>query len=287
MTSTINIHPKPHPTTMRKTFITAALFSILGTTPLQAAFNYLPTDPRGTAMSGAMTAIADNPYGIFYNPASTRKTSAGLAYTIPYGDSSLDNTTGAVNLSLFPMDPLGHLSAGINRYHADSYKEETVVIGYARTIVPGFHTGFSVSRMTQKINGSEDDSATGLNAGLQAGLSSVVTFGISAMNLNSPTIGAAKTKLPRTTLTGLSFKLPTGPLLTINSLTDPDRSGRLLVAGDIPMLNSVHLLVGGATNPSLFSAGAELEVSMLKASIAFSHDTDLGTTSSFGVTFSL
>lgn len=272
---------------MRKTIIISTLFSTLGATPLMAAFDYLPVDPRGAAMSGAMTAISNNTYGIFYNPASARKTSAGIAYTIPNGDSGLSNISGAVNLSLFPMDPMGHISAGINRYDADTYKEETITIGYSRTILPGFHTGFSISRMSQKFDGLDDDSATGINAGLQAGLSSALTFGISAMNLNSPTIGQAETRLPRTTITGLSLKLPAGPLLTVNSLTDPDRSSRLLVAGDFQILKSTHLIIGTATNPSLFSAGAEFEMSALKASVGISHDTDLGTTSSFGVTFSL
>jgi hypothetical protein len=272
---------------MRKTIIFTTLFSTLGATPLMAAFDYLTVDPRGTAMSGAMTAISNNTYGIFCNPASTGKTSAGIAYTIPYGDSNISNVAGAVNLSLFPMDPMGHIAAGISRYDASGYKEETVALGYSRTIMPGLHTGVSVSRMTQKINGANDDSATAINAGLQAGLSSALTFGISAMNLNSPTIGTANTKLPRTTLTGLSLKLPAGPMLTVNSLTDPDRSGRLLFAGEFRILNSTHLIIGGATNPSLFSAGAEVEMSMLKASVGISHDTDLGTTSSFGVTFTL
>lgn len=275
--------------TMRKTLTIAALCSLLGASPLQAAFNFLPPDPTGTAMSGAMTAIPDNPYGIFYNPASPRKTSAGLSYTIPYGETEHSSIAGAANLSLFPVDPLGNISAGFNRYHEASKDEETVVIGYARTLLPGFHTGVSVSHMTLKIDGSDDDSAIGLNAGLQAGLSSVVTFGISSMNLNSPSIGKgiAKTKLPRTTMTGLSFKLPTGTLLTVNTLTDPDRSGRILAAGDFPVQKSLHLMIGAATNPSLFSAGAGFELSMLKVSAAISHDTDLGTTSSFGLSMSL
>lgn len=277
---------------MRKTFITAALFSILGATPIHAAFNYFPPDPQGTAMSGAMVAITNNPFGVFYNPASARKTMAGIAYTIPYGDSALGNFSAAANISLFPFDPLGDMSVGINRYDNDNYKEKSIVFGYARTIIPGLHTGISMTHMKLETDGNDEDTAIGFNAGLQAGLSSVLTFGISATNINTPDIGApnignTNIKLETTTLTGLALKLPTGALLTVNTLSEPDRSTRLLAAGDFPVQPSLRVMVGVGTNPSLFSAGVTMDFDMVKATAAFSHDTDLGTTSSVGLSMSL
>jgi hypothetical protein len=271
---------------MRKAFVIAGLYGLFCAEPLQAAFNYFPVDPKGTAMSGAMTAIPGNAWGIFCNPASPAAgglSSAGISYTIPYGDSDLGNFSGAVSLSRLPFDEHGTISTGMNRYHADSYHEETIVAGYGRELLPSVRAGISVSLMSQKIDGYGKKSATGINAGLQVEITSALTFGISSMNLNSPTIGSIKSKLPRTTLTGLAYRLETGSVLTVNSLTDPDRSGRLLVAGDFPVYRSLHLMIGAASNPSLISAGASFGSDTLKATAAVSRDIDLGTTSSFGV----
>jgi len=274
------------PVIMRKTFIIAGFYSLFCTTPLQAAFNCFPVDPKGTAMSGAMTALPGNAWGIFCNPASPAagsRSSAGISCTIPYGDSRLGNFSGAVSVRKLPFDEHGVISAGMNRYHAENYHEETIVAGYAHELLPSVRAGISVSRLSQKISGFGENSTTGIGAGLQAEITSALTFGFSSMNLNSPAIGSLKTKLPRTTLTGLAYRLETGSVLTVNALTDPDRSGRLLAAGEFPLYRSVHLMIGAAGNPSLISAGTSFGSDTIKATIAVSRDIDLGTTSSIGV----
>ncbi|MBN1929907.1 MAG: hypothetical protein JW764_10245 [Chlorobiaceae bacterium] len=269
---------------MRKSALLSALIPVFFTSPLHAAFNALPVDPRGIAMSGATTALPDNPWGLFYNPATTgRQSGAALSYTIPYGDEDLSSIAGAVNLSRLPFDPEGTVSLGMSRHNATGYHETTWIAGYGREVLPSIRLGVSLSRMTQKFDGFGDDSATGINAGLQARITPLVTLGISSMNLNSPTIGESGFRLPRTTLAGLTFHFPTGSLLTVNALTDPDRSSRLLAAGDFAVAPMTRLMVGLATNPSLISAGASFGTGALKATAAISRDLDLGTTSSFGV----
>ena len=270
---------------MRKAITLAGLCCLVCPSSLEAAFDYMPVDPKGIAMSGAMTALSGNAWGVFCNPASTvdGRSAAGISWNDPYGDSKLGNLSGAISLRKLPFDEHGSLSIGVNRYNASQYHEETVVAGYARELIPKVRAGISISRMTQKIDGFGENSATGVNAGLQADLTSALTFGIGSMNLNAPTISAAKTKLSRTTLTGLSYRLETGNILTVNAQTAPGRSARLLAAGEFTMYRSLHLMVGAATNPSLISAGASFGSKMLKATAAVSRNIDLGTTSAFGV----
>lgn len=269
---------------MKKSALHAVLLSLFFASPLYAAFDYLPVDARGTAMSGATTALSDNTWGIFSNPAATgHRSSAAVNYTIPYGDSDLGNIAGALNLSSLPFDPNGTISVGISRYSANDYHETTCIVGYGREILPSVRLGVSISRMTQKFDGFSDDSATGINAGIQAELTPIVSLGISSMNLNSPTIGESDTHLPRTTLTGLAFHFPTGSLLTVNALTDPDRSSRLLAAGDFVVAPMTHVMIGVGTNPSLISGGFSFGTDAIKATIAVSRNLDLGTTSSFGL----
>ena len=269
---------------MRKTVLVTTLFSLLFASPLQAGFRYLSVDPLGTAMSGATAALPDNPWGIFYNPAATGgQTGAAISYSIPYDDSDLSDVAGAVNLSSLPFDSDGTWSVGLNRYSANDYHETTWLAGYARELLPSVRIGVSIARMTQKFDGFGDDSATGINAGLQASLSPMVTLGISSMNLNSPTIGETDLHLPRTTLAGATFHFPTGSLLTVNLQTDPVRSSRLLAGGDFVVAPMTHLMIGLGTNPSLISGGASFGLGPVKAIATVSHDIDLGTTSSVGV----
>jgi hypothetical protein len=268
---------------MRKAFIIAGFYSLFCPNSLQAAFDYVPVDPKGVAMSGAMTALSGNAWGVFYNPASSAngRSAAGISYAVPYGDSTLGNLSGAISLGKLPFDKHGVFSVGLNRYHADSYREESIVAGYARELLPSVRVGVSVARLSQKIDGFGENSATGINAGLQASVTSALTFGISSMNLNAPTIGGSK--LPRTTLTGLSYRFETGSILTVSAQSDPARPARLLAAGEFPVYRSLHLMAGTATNPSLISAGASFGSETLKATAALSRNIDLGTTRSFGL----
>jgi hypothetical protein len=275
---------------MRKTPILLALCSLLCTSPLYASFEHTPVDPKGLAMAGAMTAVTGNAFGIFYNPASTTPdggTEAGISCTVPYGDAELRNVAGGLCISRLPFDRTGTLSAGMNRYGKDGYREQTVVAGYSRAVFPSIRAGVSVSGMSLRIRGINDEAATGINAGLQAELMPGLILGISSMNINSPKIGESRVPLPRTTLTGISCRLASGSLLTVNAVTDPDRTGRLSAAGDFPVHGNLHVMIGMATNPSVVSTGAEFRTGALRATLAVSRDIDLGTTSSCGIELAL
>jgi hypothetical protein len=275
---------------MCKIPIMLTLCSIMHACPLYASFEQANADPRGIAMSGAMTAITGDAFGIFYNPASTAKTGkteAGLAYTMPYGDADQGNVTGGVCIPVLPIDRNGALSAGVKRYRTDGYREQAILVGYARSVTSAIRVGISVSGLSVRMSGIEDETATGINVGLQAELKPGLVFGISSMNINSPGIGASKMPVPRTTLTGVSYRLATGTLLTVNAMTTPDGPGRLLAAGDIPVTGSLHMMVGMATNPSIISAGAGFGTGALQTTMAVSRDIDLGTTYSCGFAVAL
>ena len=271
---------------MHKTPILLALCCTMCTRPLFASFEYSPTDPGSLGMAGAMTALPADAYGIFHNPASPSTgtgVDAGVAWTLPYGDPDLKTLAGGFSYSRLPFDRNGALSVGVIRHGGDNYREETFVAGYSRALTGAIRAGFSVSRLSQEMRGSGSDSTTGVNAGLQAEVQPGLIFGVSSFNLNAPSIGDTKTKLSRTTLAGLSFRLETGTILTLNALTDPERSSRLLTAGEFMVTRNLHMMLGVATNPSVISGGARLAVGPIESAIAVCRNLDLGTTASFGV----
>jgi hypothetical protein len=237
-------------------------------------------------MAGAMTALPGDAFGIFYNPASpstATEIDAGAAYSLPYGDPDLKTLAGGVSWPRLPFDRNSALSAGVIRHGSDQYREETVVAGYSRSLTKAIHVGLSVSRFSQEMSGFARDCATGVNAGLQAEVQPGLVVGVSAFNLNAPSIGASKTALPRSTLAGLSYQLDTGTILTVNALTDPDRSARLLAAGEFRVTRRLRMMLGVATNPSIISGGAGFKAGPIETMAAVSRNPDLGTTASFGV----
>ncbi|NTU57479.1 MAG: hypothetical protein HGB00_00950 [Chlorobiaceae bacterium] len=275
---------------MRKTPTLFTLCSLLYASPTYASFGQNPVEPKGLAMAGAMTAVHGDAFGMFYNPASTalaEGTMAGISYTLPYGDNDLVRITGGFCLPLMSFDRHGTLSGGVSRFGTNGYDEQTAAFGYARHVTSSLRAGISVSRMSIRMRGVGDESATGVNAGVQAELKPGLTIGISSMNLNSPAMGASGTPLHATTLTGVSYRLATGTLLTVNAMTSQDRSGRFLAAGEFPVSGNIELMIGMATNPSVVSAGTGIRTGAFRATLAVSRNMELGTTSSCGVDMTL
>lgn len=270
---------------MRKTPLVLALCAFMRATPLHASFDYLPADPKSLGMSGAMAAVAGDAFGIFYNPASPSRGSgsvAGASCTIPYGDADLKTLAGGVNWHQPSFDRSGTLSAAMKRYGSDRWHEQTITAGYSRELLAGIHAGVSFSNLTQGT-GENDDTAMGVNAGLQADLGRGVTLGLSSFNLNAPTIGSSDMKLPRFTLAGFSCLLKSGNLLTANVLTASGRSARLLAAGEFNVMKHLVVMTGLGTNPSVISAGGSYSFGPVRAKAAVSRNIDLGTTASFGL----
>lgn len=276
----------PKPVIMRTVPHLLALGVMLCAAPASASFDHLPADPESLGMGGAVTAAGGEAFGIFHNPASPASapgSSAGTALTVPYGEESLRTLSAGVNWRHPRLGDGGTISAGIKRYGSDRWHETTVSAGYARRLTGSFHAGVSISRLSQEGSGLEDESTTGLNAGLQADLGKGVRFGAAMYNLNSPTIGRAASPLPKPVLAGFAFRLKSGNLLTADLLAESTRPARLLAGGKFPVTAKTELLAGLGTNPSTVSAGASLKIAGCRLAGSLSRHIDLGTTSSIGL----
>lgn len=276
----------PKPVTMRTLPHLLALGVMLCAAPAFASFDHLPADPESIGMGGAVTAIDGDAFGIYHNPASPASapgSSAGAALAIPYGEEELRTLSTGVNWRHPRLGDGGTISAGFKRYGSDRWHEETLSAGYARRITGTLHAGMSISRLSQGGSGLDSESATGLNAGLQAGLGKGVRFGAAIYNLNSPTIGSTDSPLPKPVLAGFAFRLKNGNLLTADVLAETSRPARLLAGGKFQVTNQLNLLAGLGTNPSIVSAGASLKITGFRLAGALSRHIDLGTTASIGL----
>ena len=271
---------------MRKTPILLALCCSMSATPLYASFEFAPTDPKGLAMSGALAAVPGDAFGMRYNPAApslSKGVAAGAAFEIPYGRRDLSSLSAALTWSNLPFDHDGSIASSASRFAPNGYREQTVSIGYSRTLAASIHAGLSLSRFSLAIDGLPDRSANGINAGFMAELRPGFLVGISSFNINSPSVDGGATTLPRTTLAGFSYRFGNGNMLSVDAQADPDRPARVLTAGEFRILPSLAVMMGVGTNPSVISAGTGIEAAGVRATGAVSRNIDLGTTAAFGL----
>jgi hypothetical protein len=260
----------------------------MSTGVLHAAFEPLPPDPRAAAMAGAMTAVKEGAFTPFYNPAaaasSTELTPAlGLSLNRLYGKSDLQ--TGAIGLTLprLPFDSSGALGGGVKRYGGDGYHETSATIGYARRFGKMVQGGLSVTGYSMDTEGYAGSSATGINMGLMAEPIAGLTLGVSAFNINNATIGKQSGKLPSPLFFGASYSLTPSVLLTATVESDRQSTARLLTGSELHVMKALWLRTGLATNPSVISAGAGFGTRRLRADVAVSRHSDLGTSTWGGV----
>lgn len=275
---------------MHKTPILLALCGYMSAAPLYATFDFTPPDPQGLAMSGALAAVDGGTFGMMYNPATPslkNGSSAGAAYSIPYGEAEFATSSGALNWTNLPYDRDGALSSTFTILSPKGYREQTASFGYSRALGTSIHAGMSLSRMSLEIDGRPDREATGVNAGLLVELRPGLMLGISSFNVNAPTVDGGMTTLPRTTLAGFSYRFENGNILTANAQGNPDRPGRILAAGEFILPPSVTVMLGMGTNPSVVSAGASFNSGPVRATAAVSRNIDLGTTAAFGLEMDL
>ncbi len=267
-----------------------ALCLCMGTTPVYAAFESVPHDPRGIAMSGALAALPGDACSISYNPGAIR-TDRGLriagAHATPSGDGDLAANTAAASWSGPPFDRHGALAASMTDARGGTSHERSGTAGYCRAISESVHAGISITNASLTMENQAGRSATGINAGIMAEFTTGLTAGLSSCNLNGSSIDGGTTKLPRTTLAGISWRFENGNLLTANAQADPERSARLLAAGEFRLMPAVLFMVGSGTNPSVISAGATVQLDIVRATAALSRNIELGTTTAFGIALDL
>lgn len=252
--------------------------------PLEAAFERTPSDPRGIAMSGALTALPGDAFGIFHNPAAPSLASrheAAIAWSLPWNDSGRQTCSAGLTVAHPAFDRKGSVSAAFRSFGDGGYRESTLVAGYARALSSVVDAGFSISQMDLDADGAPDDSATAINAGITAGITPTVTIAGGAFNLNAPSIGGSE--LPETFVGGISCRLENGNRLSASVQGEADRSARLLAGGEFRATGRLLLRMGLSTNPSAVSGGAAYQAGAVRAEVAAGRHIDLGTTLSCGL----
>jgi hypothetical protein len=271
----------------------AGLLSVfLFAQPLYASFEPLPVGGRAAGMGEAYSAIVDDVFSLYYNPAGVlqvnrpevgtyySKLYSGLTdnsnvnrmffgYAQPFGKGGKMGGIGAsymaLNLSgLYKEEALG-LTYGQEFHHlwnvAGTLKILKKQIGsdpYSSNAIDPV-TGVATGSADPLLAKSKSSSAMGLDLGMQYRLTQAYALGFAARNINSPdlAIGTQKDAAPAVYTFALARKMRNGSLdLEIMNWKATDNNMRFSLGGEHWFKSGLGLRAGGGFGSRNYSAAS-------------------------------
>lgn len=263
---------------MRSLFAFIIIFSVVSFRTAYSQFELLDVGAKPIALGGAFTSLANNSNAVYYNPAGISQMQfreVSIFYSpAPFGLKELAN--GSVNF----VEPtkFGTFGLSAKTYGFELYKEITATLTYANNYRKKIYYGANVNYYNLKIQNYGSDATLGIDVGVLAYLTDLLRWGFSAFNLNRPTVGTLKDKLPQVYRTGLSVQ----PRNDLNFVLDVEKDTRYpasVKAGvEYTLYEMVDLRAGIGTEPTKFSGGVGFYYSLFEIGYGFYNHQDLGLT---------
>lgn len=263
---------------MRALYAFIIIFSLVSFRSVYSQFELLDVGAKPIALGGAFTSLANNSNAVYYNPAGISQMQfreVSIFYSpAPFGLKELAN--GSVNF----VEPtkFGTFGLSAKTYGFELYKEITATLTYANNYRKKIYYGANVNYYNLKIQNYGSDATFGIDVGVLAYLTDFLRWGFSAFNLNRPTVGTLKDKLPQVYRTGLSVQ----PRNDLNFVLDVEKDTRYTAsvkAGvEYTLYEMVDLRAGIGTEPTKFSGGIGFYYSLFEIGYGFYNHQDLGLT---------
>lgn len=250
--------------------------SILFSTPALGSFDGTLSDARDTAMGESTVALKGSPLAAFNNPASlTGHTSPEVAssYHVPF-IHAISTLQGSISVPLGDKGEAGALS--LERFGSGEYSESRVLVSIASQISPAVDAGVSAAYLTRSIDGFSEDSAIGLDLGIQGSLLENLRFGATVRNINSPSIGPGSEKVRSGKEAGIAWN-PSGQILLTSSIEQltPGSSLKFHYGTEYALTGNISLRMGLSSDPSVVSGGVGFSLGKLEVAAAVKKHPDL------------
>lgn len=268
---------------MQKQFILSIsiiIFALLSFRTAYSQFELLDVGAKPIALGGAFTSLANNSNAVYYNPAGISQMQfreVSIFYSpAPFGLKELAN--GSINY----VEPtkFGAFGLSAKTYGFELYKEITATLTYANNYKKKIFYGANINLYNLKIQNYGSATTFGIDIGGLAYLTDFLRWGFAAYNLNRPSIGEQKDKLPQVYRTGLSVQLPQRN--DVNFMLEVEKDTRYpasVKAGlEYTLYNMVDLRAGIGTEPTKFSGGVGFYYSLFEIDYGFYNHQDLGLT---------
>ena len=251
------------------------------------AFEKTSQGSTSTGMGGASVALAENPWGAYSNPGVLPTLSKRVVsfFYVPQPFGLKELARGS--FSYVEATTLGTLGITGSRFGFELYREVVLGISYARTLDDRFSAGVTLNYFSLTIQNYGSNKTFGVDAGFLVRVSENVQWGFAAFNLNAPTIGSTKEKLPQVYATGLQYSPISEASLSVDIVKDIRYPTELHMGIEYTILGAVDIRGGTASEPSLYTAGAGIHYMFFHFDYAFSVHQDLGATHSFSLSLFL
>ncbi len=235
-------------------------------------------------MGGAFVGLADNAWAIVFNPAGlallpAREISAFYSPQ-PFGLTELS----LASFAFVHPTSVGSFGISANRFGFELYREVSGTLSYGNSYNDLFSFGINLTYNSLSIKNYGSASTMGIDVGFLASITTGLRWGFFAANINAPTIGEAKEKLPQVYATGLSYAPVEGLFVGIDVVKDVRHP--VFVKGGIEykVVDAVSLRAGAGSNPTKFSSGIGVHYSFVDFDYAMTTHQDLGLSHQFSVT---
>ncbi len=211
---------------------------------------------RPLAMGQATTALPDNQWAIFENPAmiSDEYKSVSFFAIRYYGLKELTDVAAAV---AYPTK-IGVLAAGAHHY-GKIFSKTRIRVAYKNSW-QDFHYGISVNYNHIKQGGGYGSlGAFGINIGLAAEITDDLWIAAKATNINRPKYGTTLNNinedLPRNLSIGFSYRLSGVALFTADVVKDVNFPVSFRSGVEVKIIDHLKARAGISTEPITFAGG--------------------------------
>ena len=247
-----------------------------------AGFEQTEFGARAKALGGSYVALANDVWAMSYNVGGlTHLTQREVSfYYAPqqFGLSELSVSAFAIG---YPTD-YGTFGMMARRYGFDLYREVSWTFSYARTY-SGVSVGVNMNYHSVTIQNYGSAGTIGFDVGALVHLTEQIQWGISAKNINAPTIGSSREPLPQSFTTGLAY-MPIEKLsLSFDYFkeTKYDASSRFGV--EYWLVDAVALRFGVSNLPTQYAGGFGVQYNIFQFDYAFTTHQELGVTHQFSL----
>ena len=258
---------------------------------------------RITAMGGASSAISDEVWAAYYNPANLTmidRVQVGTSYSKIFNLSFLKNFFLA---GTYPLpQKYGTLSASIQYFGVDYQGnnlngEYTFALSHAFILIKDIHSSLSFGYSLKAYHWDLGESKTfgdlgssttfGLDVGFRASVYSRTHLGVYLLNINTPQVGTTiKHDLPQRVVVGVAYQPYDGVTtsLDFNRLIGAKRT-QVFAGAEFKVIKYLFLRFGATSNPNRLSTGLGIQITQFRFDYALLTHNELGLSHQFGLIF--
>jgi len=199
-------------------FAFTLLFLLYGYfSPIDAAFETVPTGARSLALSNSLVAEYGSSFAVYLNPAAiSGKNSLYFSYRNFYGLPGISQISMCSNSKLFSLP----FAAAVSRFGNDLYSEYRLRVAVAKKVMDEFYIGIETEFYHLQIDHYGSTSAMGIHLGILYRISSQLSAGAMVSNLNRPAIGRSEEDLPQSFSFGIHYTITDNLSVTASLFRD-------------------------------------------------------------------